>query len=956
MRRDPISSRRVRGEIALPVAFLLSGAAGLIFQIVWCYRASLVLGGSLWAMTAVLSAFMAGLALGNALAVRIGRRASRSLAAYAVLEVIVGLTGGLAAVVLPHLAGAIAPLVQRAHETVWIVNGLRFGVAFAVLIVPATAMGATLPLLVDALGDRGHTFGDALARLYGWNTAGAVLGVLSADIIFIGALGVSWTAGFAALLNMAAALLAMAAVDGAPDRRAAAPARTTVMDRASGSPGLLLVCAALSGVVLLALEVIWFRFLSLYVLNTTLAVSLMLAAVLLGIAAGGFAAGGWLRRHAGAADAAPLVAFAAGAAVSGSYAVFGSLTAGTQVGEWWRVLWFALVLTTPTAWLSGVFFTLLGAALHRHSGGRYMKAAARLTLVNTVGAAAGPVLATFVLLPVMGVERALLLMCATYAAIGTLALAAQSRSRVAARGRAGAAAVAALVCVSAIVFPYGATRRRDFARAAAAYDADGSRIVATREGPAETIFLMQQEWQGSPIYQRLVTNGFSMSGTAVPGMRYMRYFAYWPMLMHRGPVRQALVVCYGVGVTAKAVLELPGLESLDVAEISRDIVAMSDLLYSPPEHPLRDPRVRLHLEDGRFFLATTAARYDLITGEPPPPRTPGTVNIYTREYFQLLYDHLAEGGIATYWVPVARPHPGTDVDTVIRAFCDVFQDCSLWNATPFDLMLAGSKQGGGPVDAESFARPWTTPGLQQSLREVGFEQPEQIGATFVGDAEFLRRLTANTPPLTDDYPQRLRPAPDRLSLSDPREGRDPAVRARFRYVLDTERSRNDFVSSSFIRRTWPDALLARTLPYFDEQRMLNEVIWEGAKPLAHVEDLYTVLTTTTLRTLPLWMLGSDDVKQRIVEESDDTAGTRDLARAMRGLSGRDYLGAAALFQRAEARGLGGATIRPLRALALYLGGQTADARQLAAGADPQTPEERDFWDWLRRKLSQADDR
>ena len=100
---------------------------------------------------------------------------------------------------------------------------------------------------------------------------------------------------------------------------------------------------------------------------------------------------------------------------------------------------------------------------------------------------------------------------------------------------------------------------------------------------------------------------------------------------------------------------------------------MSDVIYAPAAHPLRDPRVRLHIEDGRYFLETTAERFDLITGEPPPPRTPGAVNIYTREYFQLIHDRLAEGGMATYWVPVARPDPGTDVDTIVRAFCDVFE-------------------------------------------------------------------------------------------------------------------------------------------------------------------------------------------------------------------------------------------------------------------------------------------
>ena len=109
-------------------------------------------------------------------------------------------------------------------------------------------------------------------------------------------------------------------------------------------------------------------------------------------------------------------------------------------------------------------------------------------------------------------------------------------------------------------------------------------------------------------------------------------------------------------------------------------------------------------------------------------------------------------------MPVARPHPGTDVNTIVRAFCDVFSDCSLWNATPFDLMLVGSRNAPAADPGRSSPTPWQTPGLEARLREVGFERPEQIGATFVGDADYLRELTAPTPPLTDDFPQRLRAA------------------------------------------------------------------------------------------------------------------------------------------------------------------------------------------------------
>ena len=111
-----------------------------------------------------------------------------------------------------------------------------------------------------------------------------------------------------------------------------------------------------------------------------------------------------------------------------------------------------------------------------------------------------------------------------------------------------------------------------------------------------------------------------MSGTAIPAMRYMRDFVLLPMLLHRGPLRRVLVVCYGVGVTAAAATDVPSIESIDIVELSPEIVAMSDLVYPPGRHPLQDPRVRLHVEDGRYHLGTASDRFDLITGEPPPPR------------------------------------------------------------------------------------------------------------------------------------------------------------------------------------------------------------------------------------------------------------------------------------------------------------------------------------------------
>ena len=118
----------------------------------------------------------------------------------------------------------------------------------------------------------------------------------------------------------------------------------------------------------------------------------------------------------------------------------------------------------------------------------------------------------------------------------------------------------------------------------------------------------------------------------------------------------------------------------------------------------------------------------------------------------------------------------------------MFSDCSLWNATPFDLMLAGTRNASGPGSVAAFAQPWRLPALRARLEEIGLELPQQIGATFLGDAAYLNELTADTPPLVDDRPRRLRPDPHSPSLSDPGYGSDPRVTKLYDSVLESRTS------------------------------------------------------------------------------------------------------------------------------------------------------------------------
>ena len=190
----------------LALICLLSGAAGLIFETAWFHRAGLVFGSSVWSTTLVLSSFMGGLTVGAALVARFGTRIRQFLIAYAAAELTVAGAGIFITYILPALTNTTANLVYS-DGRVWETNIVRFVAGFFILLIPATAMGATLPLLAAALTSAGRGFGAALGWAYGWNTLGAVAGAIGAELALVPWLGVGGSAWLAAVLCVIAAVL-----------------------------------------------------------------------------------------------------------------------------------------------------------------------------------------------------------------------------------------------------------------------------------------------------------------------------------------------------------------------------------------------------------------------------------------------------------------------------------------------------------------------------------------------------------------------------------------------------------------------------------------------------------------------------------------------------------------------------------------------------------------------------
>lgn len=926
--------------------FFLSGASALIFEAVWFRVAGLTFGNSVWSATLVLGGFMGGLALGNAAIARFGHYIHRPIRVYALLEVIIGFTGLALVFLFPLLPRWLAPVFRLAMDNPWVLNPLRLSIVFILLLVPTTAMGATLPLLVKGLSRVNVNFGTVLGRLYGSNTLGAVVGVLIAEIMLIRWFGLLGAGVVAVLFNLAAAFGAMRVSEN--EEMIAVKQNSNPLPHSGTVYSLavkrLLFVAFLAGAALLALEVIWFRLLLLTSSSgTSLIFAVMLAVVLAGIGVGGLVAGWWLKINPDAHKYLRALLFLSGILTVISFKGFDLFTSLYSFDNPYTVIFvvLAVLLMLPVSLVSGMVFTMLGKTL-KDELVTETKATGLLTLMNTTGAMLGSFIAGFFLLPVLGLEYSFFILGLTYATAAIVVSAVNATA-----GRQPAYLLGALFLLCSIFFPFGLMK--DAYARLMAHRYPGAQVAALREGLTETIIYSERKFLGDPFYYQLITNGFSMSATSTYALRYMKLFVYLPIALQQDPKR-ALLISYGVGATAKALTDTKNLDSIDIVDISRDILQMNSIVYPDiKESPLGDGRVKVYIEDGRFFLSYSDRRYDLITSEPPPPKLSGVVNLYTQEYFQLIYDHLSDGGMTSYWLPVNQLFE-SDAAAIIKAFCNVFSDCTLWSGAGLDWVLMGARNAKGQASVQAFSHQWSDPIVGPELRSLGFEKPAQLASLFLADKDTLSQITNNSGPLTDNFPHRL--------STDLRDS--SAFSPLYAGIMEYAAARQRFQHSSYIERRWPKALRQENLKYFEYQRMAttyfapeyssaNTYMWE---------DLYRVLHGSDLQTLPLWMLGSDHRAQEIVHgmlRQNRSQPGMYAQLAIGAIAGRDYENAIrhirAHIKSSPEEGL--SPIAPYYVFALCMSKKFDEADKILRKAGVMFGNEKEssrFIDWLSHKF------
>jgi spermidine synthase len=717
--------------VFLLALFFCSGACGLLYQVLWLRLLSLVFGVTIYAASTVLAAFMAGLALGSFLAAPLLMRFRRPLMLFGVAEMLIGVAAMATPVALDAATAAYGALHTLQPESMALLTVARVVCGFFVLLPPTLLMGMTLPLLSASSLVRGSAFGSRLSALYGINTAGAVCGAILAGFYLIGAIGIQRSFLLGAAVNLAVGLLALwlsRQEEAAVGVVASAQAESEVP-----RPSVALIGAviAVSGFASLALEILWFRILVQFLAATTYAFTTMLATVLAGIAAGGVIAARVLRRDRGWTNWLAVLQLATAIAVLAS-----SIFLAWSYARGWRTsgeIQASIVAILPAALLMGMSFPIaMRAAIgstREDQAPATARRVGRLYALNVLGAIAGSLCGGFVLLPWLGSRRSLIAMGALFAASAVLLV---IRKPIAWR-------MASTVAVGVLVFGWLATRVPD--PFAAAYERRYGRDMREYwrdEGVQTAVSVHASQFRHS-----LYLDGLHQANDT-PGMVLLhRVIGHLPMLLHPDP-RSALVIGLGGGATAGAVSQYSGAH-VQVVELSDGVRRAAPFFAHISYDVLKQPNVRLRVDDGRNFLLLSNDTFDVITADIIQPIHAGAGNLYSREYFSLVRKALKPNGIALQWIGQRSP---TQYRLIMRTFLEVFPEATLW--------LDGNLMVGSVeplrVDPGLVAAKRLDPRTRAALDDIGLRDAEVLRSWFTAGPAEMRRFVGEGLLLTDDRP------------------------------------------------------------------------------------------------------------------------------------------------------------------------------------------------------------
>jgi spermidine synthase len=687
------------------VCFLLSGAAALIYEVVWMRMLTQIFGSAAYAVATVLAGYMAGLALGSFCFGRLVDGGGNFLRLYGLLEIGIGIYGLLVPVIFKFASWTYVPLFWLNDTSPRVFSILLFLLAFVLLLAPTFLMGATLPVLSRFLVRRLNQVGRTVGDLYATNTLGAVLGCGVAGYYLLPSIGITGTLFTAAALNLVIGFVVLLLdwIRRTKEEPGSAVEKPTAEKEATTwLGGLVLGAIGLSGAAAMIYENAWSHALTLVIGGSVYSFTTMLLSFLIGLALGGYlyarlwgerevrvTAFGWVELAVGAAGLAtiplfeklPLLFIRLHQGFGDSFAFFLAI----------QVL-ICVVMMLPATVLFGMTFPMV-VRLFTQSLYRVGSSVGTTYSVNTVGAIVGAFSGGFILIPWIGIQQAIVVGAFVNLLTGWLLVICDPRpgrrTRLVSIGVATAALVLLAlrtpswdrhILTSGVTIysqryedlPMDSLRLEEMRR---------DRILYYREGITATVSVHQSR----PNYLYFKTNG-KVDGSYGDALT-MLMTGYLPLFLRPNAERVG-IIGLGTGMTVKAVGAFP-VKSIEVLEIEPAIVEVARFFKEKNGDILTDPRVRVIPSDGRNYVLATPHLYDVIISEPSNPWIAGIASLYTREFYAGAREKLGPGGIFAQWFHNYSMSPD-DFRMVFRTFGESFPYVTVWNMKESDFLLVGT--------------------------------------------------------------------------------------------------------------------------------------------------------------------------------------------------------------------------------------------------------------------------
>lgn len=780
--------------LLIGLCFILSGATGLIYEVLWARMLGLVFGATTLAVSTVLAAFMGGLALGSALAGKLGPRIRKPIGAYGLMEIGIALYALLVPFLFRCIDHVYALIWQQLQPGFFVFSLWRFVLSGLVLLVPTTLMGATLPVLAAALVRSSVKDSNAVTRLYACNLAGAILGTVAAGFVLLPALGVRTTVAVAAAINVAVGLVALTLQRRTTEKLVSEQPGVAVADStpAVERAGFWLFAAFMSGFVTISTQVSWTRVLTMIIGSSTYAFSIVVALFLIGLAGGAWLVARKSRAQA-LRDFVLKVEWCTAVAVLLSLfalnripAMLITLGLHFQTASWLGLLALQILSATLLILVPALFMGMVMPLVLSWAGSEPTKAVARVGrsyAINTIGAIAGAFLTGFILIPHTSTRFALLLSAACCLLVAAVAYQPKETGRDPALKR--SLALGSVPVLTILLFLLAPPMNlADLS--IGAYDSLVRVLAQSREGVKDEKqkeevhqLLMYQEGPTATVSVRLdqttvslAINGRTNASDSNFDMPTQVMLGQLPVLL-APRIDNALVIGYATGITVGSMLQSP-IKSVTCVELEPGTVAASRFFEHINNKPLDDPRTNLIIDDARTFLRVTPNRYDMIVSEPSHPWVPGVANLFTEEFFELGRSRLNDDGIFVQWVQIYQLSTES-LRSVLATYQKVFPHVLVFRVGGLskgkDLLLIGSNR---PLNLDHLPERLADPRMAAELARVDLKNENDVRGWFVCDENRLGPAVAGAKINTDDNMH--------IEMTVPREAFRPLMQGNAEWV------------------------------------------------------------------------------------------------------------------------------------------------------------------------------